>query len=256
MEYTIRQLAGLAGVSTRTLRWYDRLGLLRPSRIGENGYRYYGGAEVDRLQQIMFYRALGVELVRIKAILDDPSFDRLTALRGHLQALRERQEELNAMIETVTETIRAAEQEETMTDEAKFAAFRRREVEENEEKYGAEARKKYGDETMDQANARRLNLTREQYQEYTALEEEIRQRLEGAVRSGADPKGEEGKELTRLHRRWLEFSLGKSYTPAVHRGIAQMYTADERFTAYYDLTVLGCAQFLRKAVETWVKEKE
>ena len=70
MEYTIQKLAELAGVTTRTLRWYHRIGLLTPSRIGENGYRYYGGAEVDRLQQILFYRALGVELARIGAILD------------------------------------------------------------------------------------------------------------------------------------------------------------------------------------------
>ncbi len=82
MEYTIQKLAELAGVTTRALRWYDQIGLLKPGRIGENGYRYYGGAEVDRLQDILYYRALGVELARIGAILDDPSFDRLDALRA------------------------------------------------------------------------------------------------------------------------------------------------------------------------------
>ena len=94
MEYTIQKLAELAGVTTRTLRWYHRIGLLTPSRIGENGYRYYGGAEVDRLQQILFYRALGVELAQIKECLDDPSFDRLAALRTHLTALEAERERL------------------------------------------------------------------------------------------------------------------------------------------------------------------
>lgn len=73
MEYTIHELAELAGVSTRTLRWYDQIKLLRPYRTGENGYRYYSGDEVDRLQQILFYRAIGVELAEIRKLLDDPS---------------------------------------------------------------------------------------------------------------------------------------------------------------------------------------
>ena len=87
MEYSIQELSRLSGVTTRTLRWYDQIGLLKPSRVAESGYRYYGGAEVDRLQDILYYRALGVELARIKECLDDPSFDRLAALQSHLAAL-------------------------------------------------------------------------------------------------------------------------------------------------------------------------
>ena len=79
MEYSIQELSRLSGVTTRTLRWYDQIGLLKPSRVAESGYRYYGRAEVDRLQDILYYRALGVELARIKECLDDPSFDRLAA---------------------------------------------------------------------------------------------------------------------------------------------------------------------------------
>ena len=87
MEYSIQELSRLSGVTTRTLRWYDQIGLLKPSRVAESGYRYYGRAEVDRLQDILYYRALGVELTRIKECLDDPFFDRLAALRNHLAAL-------------------------------------------------------------------------------------------------------------------------------------------------------------------------
>ena len=132
MEYTIQKLAELAGVTTRTLRWYHRIGLLTPSRIGENGYRYYGGAEVDRLQQILFYRALGVELARIGAILDDPSFDRLDALRGHLAALEKEEGRIQELIHTVKRTILSEERNEFMSDEAKFEACKRRAVEANE----------------------------------------------------------------------------------------------------------------------------
>lgn len=252
MEYTICRLAELAGVTTRTLRWYDRIGLLRPSGRGENGYRLYGAAEVDRLQQILFYRALGVELEQIKTILDDPAFDSMAALREHLRALRARQAQLEELIRTVTETIRAKERRETMCDEAKFAAFRRREVEKHEARYGAEARKQYGGEAVDAANARWLDMTREEYEAYAALEEEIRARLERAVQAGMDPEGEEGRELAALHGRWLKCSLGERYTPEIHRGIVQVYTADQRFQAYYDRTCPGCARFLQRAVLFWI----
>ena len=83
MEYSIQELSRLSGVTTRALRWYDQIGLLKPSRVAESGYRYYGPAEVDRLQDILFYRALGVGLARIRECLDDPSFDRLAALRAY-----------------------------------------------------------------------------------------------------------------------------------------------------------------------------
>ncbi len=72
MEYSIHELSHLSGVTTRTLRWYDQIGLLKPSRVAESGYRYYGPAEVDRLQDILYYRALGVELARIKSAWTTP----------------------------------------------------------------------------------------------------------------------------------------------------------------------------------------
>ena len=98
MEYSIQQLSRLSGVSTRTLRWYDEIGLLKPGRVAGSGYRYYGPAQVDRLQDILFYRALGVELARIRECLDAPSFDRLAALRQHLAALQAQKARLEDLI--------------------------------------------------------------------------------------------------------------------------------------------------------------
>lgn len=252
MEYSIQELARLSGVTTRTLRWYDQIGLLKPSRTADSGYRYYGRAEVDRLQDILYYRALGVELARIKAYLDEPSFDRLAALRGHLAALEAEQGRLAALIRSVKETIGAEERKEIMQDEQKFAAFKQRAVDHNEEAYGAEVRAKYGDAAMDQANQAVLSLTREEYQEWDDLGRAIRQRLEEAVQEGLSPAGEVGRTITDLHRRWLTLS-GTPYDPAKHRGIAELYVADPRFTAYYDKTVPGCARFLRDAVTHWVQ---
>lgn len=87
MEYTVNKLAKLAGISTRTLRYYDEIGLLSPVRMSSNGYRIYGKIEVDRLQQILFYRELGVPLDEIKKIISTKDFDGVTALQSHLTAL-------------------------------------------------------------------------------------------------------------------------------------------------------------------------
>lgn len=139
-----------------------------------------------------------------------------------------------------------------MSDEQKFKAFKQRTVAHNEEVYGAEIRSKYGDKEVDEANAAMMNLTREQYQQWTDLGREIQERLETAVRAGLSPESEAGKELCTLHRRWLTIT-GNQYNPARHRGIAELYVMDERFTAYYDKQVPGCARFLRDAVFHWVK---
>ena len=97
-----------------------------------------------------------------------------------------------------------------------------------------------------------MNLTQAQYQEWTELGHEIQERLEATVREGVSPESQEGKEITALHRQWLTIT-GTQYDPAKHRGIAELYVMDERFTAYYDKHMPGCARFLRDAVAHWVK---
>lgn len=251
MEYSIRELADLAGVTTRTLRWYDQIGLLKPCRIAENGYRCYGPAEVDRLQDILYFRALGVELARIKECLNDPSFDRSTALKTHLAALEKERDRLSELIRSVWEMLKAEERNEAMSDEKKFEIFKRKTVEENEAKYGKEVRRKYGDQEADRANEAVMGMSREQYEDQTTLDEAIRGRLEAAVEAGLDPVSEEGREIARLHKQWLT-GTGMPYEVNRHKGIAELYVMDERFTAYYDRAVSGCARFLRDAVHHWV----
>ncbi len=252
MEYTIRELADLAGVTTRTLRWYDRIGLLKPAGTGENGYRLYGAAEVDRLQQILFYRALGVELAQIREALDDPAFDSLSALRSHLAALQRERQRVETLIRSVEDTIESIERKEPMKDGKKFEAFKQKALEENEKRYGAEAREKYGEEQVNESNAAFLNLTEEQYARWKETEASLQEKLETAVGTKADPAGEAGKEIAVLHKEWLGFT-GVRYSPQMHRGLAVMYTQDERFTAYYDKNLPGCAEFLKDAVLYWVQ---
>lgn len=247
MEYGIRELSEMAGVSARTLRWYDRIGLLRPCRVGENGYRFYSSAEVDRLQHILFYRELGLELRQIGELLDDPQFDRMTALREHLAALESRREQLDGMIASLRRTISAEERNETVMDREKFEAFKRGAIEKNEAAHGQEVRARYGDEAMDSANRRVMNLTQEEYAEWKDIGDEILRRLEAAVTQNADPSGPEGRAIAELHKKWLSFSWEK-YSLQAHKGLAQTYVLDERFARYYDRAIPGCAEFLKNAI--------
>ena len=247
MEYSIHDFAALAGVSTRTLRWYHEISLLNPARIGENGYRIYTSAEADRLQHILFYRELGLELAQIKQILDDPTFDRLTALRSHLDVLQSEYAQISILIRNVQQSIRAEERKEFMSDAAKFEAFKKDLVEQNEKKFGAEIRAKYGDETVDASNQRMMGLSPEEFERWNSIGDEIRTRLTAAVSANADPADAEGYAIAELHREWLCF-MWKKYTPEAHIGVASMYPLDERFRAYYDAEIDGCAAFLRDAV--------
>lgn len=136
MEYTVQKLGLLAGVSTRTLRYYDEIDLLKPARINSSGYRIYGQQEVDRLQQILFYRELGVSLEEIKEILDSPTFDADRALREHREKLLERRAQLDALIANVDLTLAQREGTKTMSDKQKFEGFKQKLIDDNEAQYG------------------------------------------------------------------------------------------------------------------------
>lgn len=253
MQYTIKALADLAGVTTRTLRWYNSIGLLQPESVTPAGYRLYGPAEVARLQQILFYRELGLPLGEIRTLLDDPAFDRHTALQSHLTELRRRKERLETLILTVEKTLCEMEGGSVMSDREKFEGFLDEIVQKNETQYGKESRNAYGDDAVDQANARVMGLTQAQYRRWQALDAEILTRLAQAVRSKLDPAGEEGQAIAALHREWCSFSLGK-YDPKCHAGLGALYVGDPRFSAYYDREEPGCAQFLRDAILRYTEQ--
>jgi DNA-binding transcriptional MerR regulator len=253
MEYTIQKLASLAGVSTRTLRYYDEIGILKPARINSSGYRIYGQEEVNRLQQILFYRELGVGLDSIKEIVTAPTFDGARALREHREKLLEKREQLDLLITNVDKTIALTEGRITMSNKEKFEGFKKKMVEDNEKKYGKEIRDKYGKESVEASNAKVMNMTEEQYQEVTALAEQIHTTLAEAFKTG-DPAGELAQKAAGLHKQWLTY-YWKDYSKEAHAGLAQMYVDDERFTAYYDKEQPGTAVFLRDAIHIYTGQK-
>lgn len=246
MEYSIQKLSQLAGVSTRTLRYYDEIDLLKPARMSSSGYRIYGQVEVDRLQQILFYRELGLGLEQIKDVMDDPSFNDIHALTEHREHLLDRRKQLDTLIATVDRTIAMKEGRISMSDVEKFEGFKLKMIQDNEEKYGQELREKYGDDVMNQSNAKLSKWTPEQYEEVTKLADEVMVSLSKAFETG-DPEGELAQQTARLHKEWLSYSW-THYSKEAHAGLAEMYVADDRFKAYYDKDTPGKAEFLRDAI--------
>ncbi|MFJ8246967.1 MerR family transcriptional regulator [Peribacillus asahii] len=246
MEYTVNKLAQLSGVSSRTLRYYDQIGLLKPARINSSGYRIYGQKEVDLLQQILFYRELEVRLEEIIEIIHQPTFNQTTALKNHYNNLKKKRARLDKIIATVEMTIASKEGGISMQDKQKFEGFKEKMIEDNEQKYGKEIREKYGDETVDASNAKLRGMSQEDYQAMAVLGKEILSLLEKAYETG-NPASDVAQELAAKHKEWLMYSW-PNYSKEAHAGLAEMYVADERFTAYYDKNVKGGTEFLRDAI--------
>ncbi|MGM0846646.1 MAG: MerR family transcriptional regulator [Bacillota bacterium] len=253
MEYTIKKLGETAGVSTRTLRYYDEIEILKPARINSSGYRIYGESEVDRLQQILFYKELGVELEKIKTILDDPCFKITSALADHREKLLYKRRQLDQLIMNVEKTIAMKEGKRTMYDKEKFEGFKNKLVEENELHYGKEVREKYGDETVNQSNEKLKNMSQREFERADKLDTDIHTALAEAMKT-RDPSSPLAQKAAEMHKQWLMY-YWKEYSKEGHAGLGDMYVADERFKAYYDKEQEGAAEFLRNAIYIYTGKK-
>lgn len=196
-EYSIHKLAQLAGVTVRALHHWDHIGLLCPHRL-ENGYRIYGPHEVERLQQILLYRATDMKLSDIQHLLDDPTFDVEQALMRHLDQLRARCAQTQTLIANVEHTLADLRNETPMSDTERFAAFKQNLIDKNESTYGSEARQHHGDKAVDATHERIRAMSESEWNETRNLEEEITRELARAVKSG-NTAGPEAHHVCELH---------------------------------------------------------
>ncbi|ASW44346.1 MerR family transcriptional regulator [Clostridium isatidis] len=232
MEYTIKKLSQLAGVSSRTLRYYDEIGLLKPCRVSSTGYRIYGEKEVDLLQQILLYRSMDIKLEDIKEIIYNKDFDINKSLIEHRERLISRRKQLDLLIQTVEKTIDYNKGEIEMSNKEKFEGFKKQALEENERKYGKEIREKYGEKIIEESNKKWLNMTEEDMKKMQNIEKEMFEALEEVIKT-KDLESEVAKKVYEKHKEWLTFSW-PTYSSEAHVGLAEMYVADERFAKYYN----------------------
>ena len=232
MEYSIKKLADLAGVTTRTLRYYDEIGLLKPRRINSSSYRIYGEKEVDLLQQILFYKSMDMKLEDIQKIISKSDFDIPMALIDHLQQLVLRRNQLDQLILTVEKTIAYNKGEVEMSNKEKFEGFKKEKLAENEREFGEEIREKYGEETVVNSNKRFMNISEDDFKKMQDTENEMFQSLKEVVKT-KDLESEAAKNVYKNHKAWLNFTW-EAYSSKAHIGLAEMYVEDERFSNYYN----------------------
>ncbi len=249
--YKVDGLSKLAGVSPRTLRYYHSIGLLNPCKIDDSGYRFYGEAEVERLQQIRLYKRMGFSLKAIQSILDDGDFDAVSALEAHRMALLEEKKRLDVLIDTVERSIEARRGGRTMKDGDKFKGLKEKMLSENEVQYGEEIRAKYGEAAVNASVNAFKGMSEETFHEMQALGASILEALAEAVAT-EDNAFETRRKIGEMHRRWIEMAWGH-YDAQAHKGLGEMYIADDRFKAYYDKAGAGCANYLKTAIDTYVQ---
>lgn len=248
MHFTVKQIARMAGVSGRTLHYYDQIGLLQPERNSENGYRIYNKENLLRLQQILFLRELGLSLDEIGNILNQPGYDLLSALEDHRQELLGRQERLNVLVQTVERTILHLKGELDMKNEEFFAGF----SEEQQKQYEEEVRVRHGDGYLKVSQQRWGSYTEEKKRRVLEEGGEIYLALAAAIPHGPESKqAQEGIERWRQHMHYF-------YDPdnEMLLRLADLYNEDPRFAANINRIHPGLAEFMREAIKIYCNKGE
>jgi len=243
MTYSIKKLADLAGVSTRTLRYYDEFGLLKPSKTNHNGYRQYNHKSLLQLQQILFYRELDVPLKDIHLIMKHPDFTPIDALEDHRISLTNKATRLLKLIETIDITIATLQGETEMKDQEYFEGFDETQFEDEvKERWGkttkvAESQKKWGRYTKDQKGAIKAE----------GGEISVRMVTKDPNTSPDDPGVQEAVGDYYVFLNKYFYTCEVSFL----RNLADMWVEDPRFAVNYERIREGGAEFVRQAVHIY-----
>lgn len=248
MEMTVKEVAEIAGVSRRTLHYYDEIGLLKPATIADNRYRYYDREELLRLQQILFFREMDFSLKEIKKMMDRPDFDQLEMMKKHRAALKKRAGRLNKLIHTLDETILHLQGKKEMNTPDLFSGF----DEETQEAYAEEAARRWDADAVRTSMQKWNNLSEEKRTAVMTEANEIHQRLLDHM-----DKGYDSDEVQALVGRWYSH-LHHYFTPTleIFRSLGQGYEEDPQFAAFYEKLHPDMPAFFRQAIDYYCDVNE
>jgi DNA-binding transcriptional MerR regulator len=241
----VGEVAGLAGVTVRTLHHYDRIGLLSPSERSAAGYRRYSSADLDRLHQVLLYRELGFPLEQVATLLDDPSADPEAHLRRQHALLRDRLERTSAMLTAVEKELEARAMGISLTPEERFEVF----GDHDPAQYEAEVEERWGEtEAYAQSNRKTAAYSKADWLRIKAEGEDVERRFAEALRSGVAADSPQAMDVAEEHRQQISRNF-YDCPPEMHAGLGRMYVEDERFTAHYEQRAPGLAQYVSTAVQ-------
>ncbi|MCK4901176.1 MAG: MerR family transcriptional regulator [Anaerolineales bacterium] len=248
MAYTIKDIADLAGVTTRTIRYYDEIGLLSPANTGENRYRYYDQDSLLRLQQILFFRELDVPLKEIELIMNRSNFDLLSALENHRSSLQSKMRRLEMLIDTLDQTIATVKGERTMSDREIFEGF-------DESQYEDEVRERWGDTPQFTRSQKKWASYSGEQKE--AIKDKGRRLTERMVTKDPDASPND-PDVQAAVGEYYAYLNEYFYTCDVKflRGLADMWVEDPRFSRNYENIREGGTEFVRDAVYIFCDRNE
>ena len=244
MEWSTHEVVEATGVTSRTLRHYDQVGLLVPTRTGPGGLRYYDQQALVRLQRILLLRELGLSIASIQEVLDGDKDD-IEALHAHRERLLVEQQRIDAQVRSVEATIAALQKGRPIMPKNMFEGF-------DHTQYDAEVRERWGDEAADRSQAWWSNLGAEGQAAFRQEVEELNAEWERVIASGTTPDSAPAQEVAARHVAWLRSAMqGTEISKSMVKGITQMYVDDERFAANYNRVSSEGPQFVRDAVHHW-----
>lgn len=244
IELKVGEVAKLADITVRTLHHYDELGLVSPGVRADNGYRLYGPTEVDRLQEVLFFRELGFGLEQIKELLDDPRYDRTSALTRQRRLVERKAERLLNMMDAIDRAIEATRQGIHMDPKDKLEVF----GDFDPDEYAEEAEQRWGDADAYKESARRTSsYTKQDWLQIKAESAEIDQAMLAAKAAGLEASSTEAMDVAERHRLHISRWFYECSKP-LHAGLGQMYLEDVRFKENIDKAGDGLAEFLSAAI--------
>ena len=247
-ELTVRQLAAISGVTVRTLHHYDGIGLLRPARVGTNGYRYYGHAEMLRLQRILFHRELGVPLDEIAELVALESDDQVGVLLQHRVRLEAHRERLSVLIETIDKTIAGLKGESPMSNADLYKGFSAEKQAEYEawliERHGPAMR-----QSIETSRARWSELDQAGREAAMQDLQQIEEALAEACRRDIDVDSATIDGLVQRHRGWVAMMWNRPCPPQAYAGLADLYLSHPDFRARYEQLAPGFTDYLTRAMK-------
>lgn len=248
-RYTVTQLARLSGVSVRTLHHYDEIGLLKPDHVGDNRYRYYGRAELLRLQDILFHRELGVPLAEIAAMLANED-DRLAVLHRQRGQLAERLAQTSDLLRTIDRTIAALTGEDDMSDKDIYHGFDPA----KQEAYEAEVVSQFGEkagEVIETSKAHIAQLSKDVMAGQVDEGETAEQALAAAYLDGMASEDEGLAPLFDRHRAWVASMWGRPCPAQAYAGLGDMYAGHPDFRARYEAHGDGFTDWLNAGIKAY-----
>ena len=244
MEWSIQEIARAAGTTSRALRYYGEIGLLPPSRVGGNGYRYYDERALVQLQRVLLLRELGLGIPEISRILAGEQ-ESTTALTLHLELLEQEKERITRLIATVESTLRKLKGGEQLMPEDVFNGF-------DHTQYREEVIERWGKDTYDRSDRWWKSLGERQKQKHLRTQVEIAGDFAAALKEGKTADSDEVQAIARRHVEWLSQAIAPSKGYLL--GLGEMYVADPRFASNYETHGLGTAAFVRDAIAVFAEQ--